>query len=64
MVLTLSKDIQNNIKNLLKFGYSYSTFVKNILGVQRVTIREYEHKFFPNMVPSLSGRHTLISATS
>ena len=64
MVPTLSKDAQNNIKNLLKFGYSYSTFIKSILGVQKSTIWEYKRKFFPNITPSLSGRHTLISATS
>ena len=60
----LSKDAQYNIKNLLKFGYSYSTFIKRILRVQKSTIWEYKRKFFPNMTPSLSDRHTLISATS
>ena len=64
MVRTLFKDTQNNIKNLLKFDYSYSTFIKRILGVQKSTIREYKRKFFPNIAPSLSVRHTLISATS
>ena len=34
------------------------------MGVQKSTIREYKRKFFPNMAPSLSGRHTLISATN
>jgi len=48
---------------LLKFGYSYSTFIKRIFEVHKSTIREYKRKFFPNMAPSLSGRHTLISAT-
>ena len=33
MMRTLSKDTQNNIKNLLKIGCSYSTFIKHILGV-------------------------------
>ena len=64
MVPTLSKDAQNNIKNLLKFGYSYCTFIKRVLGVHKSTIREYKRMFFPNMAPFLSGRHTLISATS
>ena len=64
MVRTLSKNTQNNIKNLLKFDYFYSTFIKRILGVQRSTIHKYKRKFFPNMMaPSLSGRLTLISAT-
>jgi hypothetical protein len=47
MVRTLSKDTQNNIKNLLKFDYAYSTYIKRILGVQKSTIREYKRKFFP-----------------
>jgi hypothetical protein len=64
MVRTLFKDTQNNIKNLLKFDYSYSTFIKRILGVQKSTICQYKRKFFQNMAPSLSGRHTLIGVTS
>jgi hypothetical protein len=64
MVRTLSKNTQNNFKNFLKFDYSYSTFIKRILGVQKSAIRQYKRKFFPNMAPSLSGRHTLISAAS
>ena len=64
MVRTLSNDTQNNIKNLLKFGYSYSIFIKRILEIYESTIREYKRKFFPDMAPSLSARHTLISATS
>jgi hypothetical protein len=64
MVRTLSKDTQNIFKNLLKFGYFYSTFIKRILEVHKSTTREYKRKFFPNVAPFLSGRHTLISATS
>ena len=64
MMRTLFKDTQNNIKISLKFGYFYSKFIKRILEVHKSTIREYKRKFFPNMAPSLSGRHTLISAPS
>ena len=54
-VCTLSKGTQNIIKILLRFGYSYSTFIKRILGVQKSTICEDKRKFFPNMVSSLSN---------
>jgi hypothetical protein len=59
-----SKVHKNNIESLLKFGYSYSTFIKRVSGVYKSTIREYKRKLFPNMAPTPSGRHILIRATS
>jgi hypothetical protein len=42
MTCCLPKDTQNNIKNLLESGYSYSQIMKRVPGVKKSTISDYK----------------------
>lgn len=64
MVRSLPKDVQNNIKNLLESGYSYTKIMKRVPGVKKSTISDYKAKWFPDMKASQSGRHAIVNETS
>ncbi|KAG1364748.1 hypothetical protein G6F61_013699 [Rhizopus arrhizus] len=64
MVRSLPLDVQDNIKSLLKSGYSYSSIIKRVPGVKKSTISDYKRRWFPNMGPLKSGRRSEITATT
>jgi transposase len=63
MTRCLPKDTQNNIKNLLESGYSYSQITKRVPGVKKSTISDYKRKWFPEMKSLPSGRHGIVNVT-
>jgi transposase len=63
MTRCLPKDTQNNIKNLLESGYSYSQIMERVPGVKKSTISDYKRKWFPEMKSLQSGRHAIVNVT-